>query len=130
MDHRLACSCPATLAPQRPSPLTFLYTLFEGLFLFSLLSDILNTASAEISLCLTSAGKGEMPHPSDTTTRQESHHGRARKHDTPVETVAILRRHLIDHLPEYLPADVPEPAAGCPSETYALCAGLGRPGGV
>ena len=30
-------------------------------------------------LCLASAGNGETPHPSYTTTRQESHHAKAPK---------------------------------------------------
>jgi transposase-like protein len=52
-----------------------------------------------MATCFASAGNGETPHPSYTTTRQESHHGKPRKNYTPVEKVAILRRHLIDRVP-------------------------------
>ena len=48
--------------------------------------------------CLASAGTGETLRPSYTTTRQESHLRKPWKNYTPVEKVAILRRHLIDRV--------------------------------
>ena len=55
---------------------------------------------ADHRACLASAGNGETPRPSDTTTRQEFLSCESRKNDLHAETAAILGRHLIDWVPD------------------------------